>query len=256
MTKQKTAIQIISGTSDQTSLVFLHGYLLSSSQWINLALKRAPWRSVLLDLPYHGENKSALLSQKSMKAYADFVQAELQKIGVERYHLVGHSMGGYIGLELLKQDKNLDKLILLHSNIWADSEERKRNRERVAVVVKRNKTLFLRESLPLLFKDKHKHQTVILELIREASAMSAEGIAHGALSMRDRLDKVELVRKNAQRIFFIQGSNDALIPLKEAEEVWKKYAREDHFFVIPDSGHMSHLERPRTLRRLLEDVVL
>ena len=37
-------------------------------------------------------------------------------------------MGGYIGLELLKQDKNLDKLILLHSNIWADSEERKRNR--------------------------------------------------------------------------------------------------------------------------------
>ena len=86
--------------------------------------------------------------------------------------------------------------------------------------------------------------------------MSAEGIAHGALSMRDRLDKVELVLKNAQRIFFIQGSNDALIPLKEAEEVWKKYASEDHFFVIPDSGHMSHLERPRTLRRLLEDVVL
>jgi pimeloyl-ACP methyl ester carboxylesterase len=250
------SIQIISGTNDAKTLVFLHGYLLSSSQWIKLALKRAPWRSVLLDLPYHGENKSALLPQKSMKAYADFVQAELQKIGVERYHLVGHSMGGYIGLELLKQDKNLDKLILLHSNIWEDSEERKRNRERVAAVVKRNKTLFLRESLPLLFKDKHKHQSVILELIREASAMSAEGITHGALAMRERTDKFDLVQKNAQRVFFIQGSHDALIPLQGAEEVWNKYAKSAHFFVIPDCGHMSHFERPRTLRRLLEDIVL
>lgn len=250
------AVEIISGTNDAKTLVFLHGYLLSSSQWVKLALKRAPWRSVLLDLPYHGENKAALLSQKSIKAYADFVQLELQKIGIERYHLVGHSMGGYVGLELLESDPNLDKLILLHSNIWADSEERKRNRERVAAVVKRNKTLFLRESLPLLFKDKHKHQSVILELIREASAMSAEGIAHGALSMRDRHDKFELVRKNAQRIFFIQGSHDALIPLHEAQEVWNKYASEAHFFVIPDCGHMSHFERPKTLRKLLEDVVL
>lgn len=250
------SLQIISGTKNSTTVVFLHGYLLSNSQWLKLALKRAPWRSVLLDLPYHGENKGSLLSQKNIKAYADFVQAELQKIGIERYHLVGHSMGGYIGLELLKQDKNLNKLILLHSNIWEDSAERKRNRERVAAVVKRNKTLFLRESLPLLFKDKHKHQTVILDLIREASSMSAEGISHGALAMRDRLDKFELVRKNSHRVFFIQGSHDALIPLHEAQEVWNKYASEDHFFVIPDCGHMSHFERPRTLRRLLEDVVL
>lgn len=250
------SIQIISGTKNSTTVVFLHGYLLSSSQWQKLALKRAPWRSVLLDLPYHGENKNEHLSQRNMKGYADFVQAELQKNGVERYQLVGHSMGGYIGLELLKQDKNLDKLILLHSNIWEDSDERKRNRERVAAVVKRNKTLFLRESLPLLFKDKHKHQSVILELIREASAMSAEGIAHGALAMRDRTDKFDLVQQNAQRLFFIQGSHDALIPLQEAEEVWNKYAKSAHFFVIPDCGHMSHFERPRTLRRLLEDVVL
>jgi pimeloyl-ACP methyl ester carboxylesterase len=249
------SVQIIFGTKNSTTLVFLHGYLLSSKQWQKLALKRAPWRSVLLDLPYHGENKNEHLSQRNMKAYADFVQAELQKIGVDRYQLVGHSMGGYIGLELLKQDKNLDKLILLHSNIWEDSAERKRNRERVAAVVKRNKTLFLRESLPLLFKAKHKHQSVILELIREASAMSAEGIAHGALAMRDRTDKFDLVQQNAQRIFFIQGSHDGLIPLHEAQEVWKKYACNNHFFVIPDCGHMSHFERPRTLRRLLEDVV-
>jgi pimeloyl-ACP methyl ester carboxylesterase len=249
------SVQIISGTKNSTTLVFLHGYLLSSTQWQKLALKRAPWRSVLLDLPYHGENKAALLSQKSMRAYAEFVQAELRKLGVERYHLVGHSMGGYIGLELLESDPNLDKLILLHSNIWEDSEERKRNRERVAAVVKRNKSLFLRESLPLLFKAKHKHQSVILDLIREANAMSAEGIIHGALSMRDRPDKYALVKKNAKRCYFIQGSHDALISLHEAQEVWKKYASDEHFFVIPDCGHMSHFERPRTLRRLLEDIV-
>ena len=142
-------LQIISGTSDLKTVVFLHGYLLSSTQWSNLALHRAPWRSVLIDLPYHGTNKNQVLEDTSMVEYADFIRKELKSAGIERYSLVGHSMGGYIGLCLLESDANLDQLILLHSNIWEDSPERKSNRDRVAQVVRRNKSLFLKEALPL-----------------------------------------------------------------------------------------------------------
>ncbi len=248
-------LKIIKGKSSKSTVVFLHGYLLSSEQWSKLALHRAPWRSVLIDLPYHGLNSGIELSEKSLDAYAEFVKNELAAAGIEQYSLVGHSMGGYIGLRLLQLDKNLDHLVLLHSNIWEDSPERKINRDRVAQVVKRSKSIFLREALPLLFKSPERHQTRIEVLIDTAMNMREDGIIHGALSMRDRKESHEIVRQQKQRCFFIQGSHDALIPMAEAQLIWEQVAHPNHFFVIPNCGHMSFIERPKILHKVLETIV-
>lgn len=249
------SMEIVEGRSADQTFVFLHGYLLSNMQWKKLALKRAPWRSVLLELPYHGVHINQSLKRQDIRSYAEYVMQKLAIAGVEKYHLVGHSMGGYIGLELLEIDKKLRNLVLLHSNIWEDSAERKVNRERVAKIVKRNKSLFLSESIPLLFKNKFMHANAIAECVNVAKTMTVNGITHGALSMRDRLDKTEVVRANQQRCFFIQGSHDVLIPSEEAKKAWKACGLPQHFLVIPDCGHMSHLERPRTLKRILEAII-
>lgn len=249
-------LQVINGKSKTKTVVFLHGYLLSSTQWSNLALHRAPWRSVLIDLPYHGQHADVHLPERTLEAYANFVLNEIRNAGIEDYALVGHSMGGYIGLLMLKKDSNLKQLILLHSNIWEDSPERKKNRERVAQVVKRNRSLFLRESLPLLFKNKHKHQNTIFNLIEEANNMTAEGITHGALAMRDRVNQFDLIAKNKNRCFFIQGSHDSLIPAQESKQTWDQYGNSLFYFTVPDCGHMCHIERPRSLRRILESIIL
>ncbi len=248
------SFQIIYGTSDKNTVVFLHGYLLSNEQWHKLALHRAPWRSVLVELPYHGQSRSPL-DAPGLEPYAKFVLSALEHVGVHKYSLVGHSMGGYIGLLMLEKDPKLEKLLLLHSNIWEDSPERKTNRERVAEVVKRSKNLFLRESLPLLFKDKVKHQKQIEKLVVMAQGMSNEGIVHGALAMRNRTAKFDSIAKNKDRSFFIQGSHDALIPNVEARKVWNEFGNPDHFYVIPDCGHMSHLERPRVLQKILQSIL-
>jgi len=249
------SVQIIQGKSNQSTVVFLHGYLLSSEQWSKLALHRAPWRSVFIDLPYHGAHKEEKLKARNLEDYADFVLDKINKAGIENYTLVGHSMGGYIGLIMLQKDPKLKQLILLHSNIWEDSLERKKNRERVARVVSRSKTLFLKEALPLLFKNAVKHQREIDLLVNSARGMEAEGIVHGALSMRDRREAHEIVRKNKERCFFIQGSHDALIPKDEAKLVWEQVAESNHFFLIPDCGHMSPIERPRILQHVLEIIL-
>jgi pimeloyl-ACP methyl ester carboxylesterase len=250
------SIELIQGRNSQVTLVFLHGYLLSNAQWNKLALKRAPWRSVLLELPFHGQNIGVSPKERSIISYAEYVKQELDSVGIGKYHLVGHSMGGYIGLELLALDERMQKLILLHSNVWEDTNVRKQNRERVAKIVKNNKPLFLNESVPMLFKDRFKYASAISECISIAKTMTAEGIAHGALAMRDRLDKIEEVRANQQRCYFIQGSHDALISEDEAKKTWEICGEPQHFLVIPDCGHMSHFERPRTLKRVLESIVV
>ena len=248
-------VKIIPGTSNEKTVVFLHGYLLSSEIWFRMGLHLAPWRSVLLDLPYHGNHKNVDLESQNLNAYAEFVKNELLQAKIEKYILVGHSMGGYLGTLLLEMDENLEKLILLHSNIWEDSPERKKNRERVVQVVKRNKSAFLREAIPLLFKNKKKYQTQIDELIERASVIRPEGIIHGALSMRDRKESHEIVRKFKACCFFIQGSHDALIPHEEAKLVWDQAALSNNFFLIPNCGHMSLIERPRLLKKLLLKIV-
>jgi pimeloyl-ACP methyl ester carboxylesterase len=248
-------IQIIQGTSSATTIVFLHGYLLSNELWFEMNLKRAPWRTVLLELPYHELNTNIELEERNLAAYAEFVHTTLLSEGIKRYSLVGHSMGGYIGLLLLELDQNLDKLILLHSNIWEDSPERKKNRERVAKVVQRSKIGFLKEAIPLLFRDKEKHQNQIHHIVKRASQMHAEGIIHGALSMRDRKESFHIVEENKERCFFIQGSHDALIPRNEAQLVWGIVAYPANFFLIPNCGHMSPLERPRALKNLIGNII-
>lgn len=248
-------VKIINGTTNNTTVVFLHGYLLSSQQWMNLDLSKAPWRSVLIDLPYHGEHRHIELQEQNLDFYADFVIQAIENAGVKKYTLIGHSMGGYIGLRILEMDSWIEKLIMLHSNIWEDSEERKRNRERVAQVVERSKKIFLSEAVPMLFKDRHGHEGTIEAIIEEATKMSATGIIHGALSMRNRKASNKLVEQYKEKCFFIQGSHDALIDVNEAHETWTQVGDPSKFRTIEHCGHMSMYEQPLALMKILNQII-
>ena len=110
--------------------VFLHGFLESSSMWETLPLSQLPITTLFIDLPGHG--KSELLAQNpTMHAMAQEVQKVLVHLDIQNFTIVGHSMGAYVGLEL-SQHTGFQKLILLNSNCWSDSEQKKQDRLRVA----------------------------------------------------------------------------------------------------------------------------
>jgi pimeloyl-ACP methyl ester carboxylesterase len=250
-----SSVKIIEGTTNSVTVVFLHGYLLSSKIWLNLALSQASWRSVFIDLPYHGTHRHIALTEQNLDFYADFVKQSLKDVGFERYILVGHSMGGYIGLRMLERDNSIEKLILLHSNIWEDSEERKKNRERVVRVVKRSKKMFLSEAVPILFKDKYRHKETIQSIIEEAMTMSATGIVHGAMSMRNRKASHKIVKRFIEKCYFIQGSHDALVDVHEARKTWLQVGDPSKFRLIEDCAHMSMYEQPLVLEKTLYQIV-
>jgi pimeloyl-ACP methyl ester carboxylesterase len=79
-------------------LVFIHGWACRRRDWDGV-VTHLPGRAVLqLDLPWHGESTST----RPRWTMADFgaVVAELvQRAGLERAVLIGHSMGGAVALE-------------------------------------------------------------------------------------------------------------------------------------------------------------
>src|SRR5690606_811865 len=236
------------GKSDNV-LVFLHGFLETHQIWYHLPLSQLERPILLIDIP--GFGKSALQDDNnpSIYYYALEVCNLISNLSITSYQVVGHSMGGYVGLEMLQIDERMEKLILLNSNFWTDSNQKKVDRTRVAEILIKSKELLINEAIPNLFIDKLKHLETIKTLVEEAKQGIGEWYAYASLAMRNRTDYSEYVAKNPHKIGIIQGEQDTLIP---TEIMLEKIQDILPVHVVEASGHMSLFERPEEVITLLQ----
>ncbi len=85
--------------SNGETLVFLHyfGGSAGSWQWVAEKLKDS-FRCISINLPGFGGTPA--LQAPSIQCYANYVQDQLSLLAVNNYHLIGHSMGGKIAMQL------------------------------------------------------------------------------------------------------------------------------------------------------------
>lgn len=229
--------------------VFLHGFLESSTMWTPLQLHKLPIRCLFVDLPGHGQ--SALPQDNpSIKGIAQEVQRVLGQLEIKEFSVVGHSMGAYVGLELSKL-AGFQKLILLNSNCWTDSEQKKQDRLRVATLVHKAKLHFIREAIPSLFQAPDEHAVFVQQLIEEAKLMSAEAIAYASLAMRERSDFSSFVNNHPEQFIFIHGKHDRLVSVDLLEAKIKG----PRIYLL-DSGHMAHVEAKEELMGIMASLLV
>jgi pimeloyl-ACP methyl ester carboxylesterase len=220
---------------DGPAWVFLHGFLESSTMWDYLPLDNLPIQQIRIDLPGHGWSFE-LLNTPSIELMALEVQRVLDHLAISSFSVVGHSMGAYVGLELTSR-VGFQKLVLLNSNCWSDSEQKKQDRLRVASFVHQAKSHFIREAIPNLFSVPDEQNQVIQALIQEANCMTPEAIAFAALAMRERADFTEFVNTHPENFTFIHGKLDRLVSV---EELQQKVPNGNILFL--NCGHMAHIE--------------
>ena len=85
---------------DLTPVVFLHGFGSTKEDYLDAARQPALDRHPLLayDAPGCGQSTCADLSRVSIPFQVRTARAVLARAGIDRFHLVGHSMGGLTGL--------------------------------------------------------------------------------------------------------------------------------------------------------------
>lgn len=234
-------------------VLFLHGFLESMTMWDALELEKMPFQSILVDLPGHG--KSAVLkSEPEIAHFSGSLIQHLEEIKITPTVVIGHSMGGYVALDLVQKLNSLPRIILLNSNFWADSEKKKSDRNRVIEVVKHNPSLFIHEAIPALFRNPKNNKAEIDGLIAGASELSIEGICWATAAMRDRVDQTEFVRTTSSSITFVQGASDGLIPVAISEEKCAEIGLP--IILIEKAGHMAHLEQTEEVRKILLEVCM
>lgn len=235
-------------------VVFLHGFMESISMWQFIDFEEMPFQSVLIDLPGHGASELwDEMEIPSLEFMADQVKMVIEKLNLNQYDLVGHSMGGYIAMVLKKNDANCRKVVLLNSTFKEDSAQKKKDRVRVADLALKSKNLFIQEAIPGLFYRFSREDKIVQQLVEEAKKMKGESIAYSALAMRERKNTFELFDQYPNQLFVVQGENDPLIDCSTMIADLKLYPNQ--LFVMKNVGHMSQFENPEATNQLLKNVL-
>ncbi|WP_261409741.1 2-succinyl-6-hydroxy-2,4-cyclohexadiene-1-carboxylate synthase [Serratia quinivorans] len=84
------------GEADRPWLIWLHGLLGNNNEWRVIAARCPEWPSLAIDLPGHGD--SVAVSCTDFDDISAQISATLQMHNIERYWLVGYSLGGRIAM--------------------------------------------------------------------------------------------------------------------------------------------------------------
>jgi pimeloyl-ACP methyl ester carboxylesterase len=225
-------------------LILLHGFMEDSSMWDSILSELQDYKVITVDLPCHG--LSRFNEEKcSMALMANAVHELLAELRIENPTIIGHSMGGYVGLELSKL-RDI-QLVLLHSNFWEDPESKKNDRNRVIEIVKQNKELFIREAIPGLFAPRNLESCKdnIKDLIQKAKQIPAGEIAAVTAGMRDRSANYQMVDQG--NVSIIHGDLDPIILTTTLLDELGNLDSLPQVIQIENCGHMSIWEAPEAL---------
>jgi pimeloyl-ACP methyl ester carboxylesterase len=88
-------LHVDDGGSGGVPVVFLHSFAGSSQQWrAQLDHLRSQRRALAIDLRGHGQSDGPASGGYSVEAFADDIGAVVDELKLDRFVLVGHSMGG------------------------------------------------------------------------------------------------------------------------------------------------------------------
>ena len=84
------------------------------------------------------DERPVLVAEHRRDGTIGAIAARLLAEAPERFALLGHSMGGYVALEVLRQAPDrVARLALLDTSARPDTEERRRGRERLIALAER-----------------------------------------------------------------------------------------------------------------------
>ena len=241
------------GSGDSVVLL-IHGFGGDLDNWLfNLDALADNHRVLALDLPGHGESGKTI-PEPSISGLAKFVGKFLEAVGVPSAHIVGHSMGGAIAMQMVTEHpESVDSLGLICSSGlgpeinsdylqgFVDAQSR---RELKPVL----QQLFTDESLVnrQLVDDvlKYKRLDGVDDVLRTLSAM--------LLSATQTILSDKVVASGKPTLV-IWGEQDRIIPVAHARNISASGGPSVEVEIFDSAGHMVQMEKANDVnRRLLE----
>ncbi|MCF8238075.1 MAG: alpha/beta hydrolase [Saprospiraceae bacterium] len=255
-----SSIPVVKYGSGPVSVVLLHGFCEDRRvfEQVMPLLDQKNFTWFLPDLPGFGDAVNLGLLELSITGYADQVRDWILDNNKGSVIMAGHSMGGYVALEFASHyAQQLNGVILMHSQMRADSPEKRKSRDDQIKFLKKNGlSKYARKLIPSLYTAEFREANpdLIRLWIQRACLYNDQGVSLAIQAMRDRKDHTQTVRELDIPVGFIAGAKDPLIP-KEASLEESHVAKVTSFHLLENAGHMGMLEDPEAFAQALQATV-
>ncbi|MDX3521919.1 alpha/beta fold hydrolase [Streptomyces scabiei] len=231
---------------DGVPLVFVHGWTANRHRWDHQVAHFSGKRRVIrLDLRGHGESRGA--GVRTIEELAEDVLALLDHLEVQRFVLVGHSMGGMISQTItLAHPERVERLVLVNS-IGRMTYSRGRGLL-MAVSARVPFKLFVAANIQRAFAPGYPREQ-IREYIRASAATPREVVMtlYGAMRAFDVLDRLGEI---STPTLLVHGYHDIQLPVSQMLRM--ATACQDAEVRILDAGHELPVEKPAELTATLD----
>lgn len=236
------------------SAIFLHGIGGDGTSWLpELEALAGHWRAVAWDMPGYGG--SPTLPEMNFPALAGALKDLLGRLGIERAHLVGHSIGGMVALEFaVRFPESVESLVLYATSPAFGKADGDWQRD------------FLKARLGPLDAGKRMAElapSIVESLVgdnpdkrgiaRATAAMARvpEDAYRAAMQCLVTFDRRDALAGIAVPVLVLAGEKDDNAPAAMMERMAEKIPGA-RFRVIPGAGHLAHFEKPEAFRILLD----
>jgi pimeloyl-ACP methyl ester carboxylesterase len=243
-------------TTARPVIVFLHGFLEGPEIWAEFTGDHFADCQVLAPaLPGYAGTPG---DDYSLEGAAAALRTELERAGVSRAVLVGHSMGGYVALAFAERYPGLVAgLGLFHSSALPDTDDDQARRQRNrAFIETHGVAAFAEEFLQPQFAAEHRESMAhhLAQLQGLAVAVPAAVALAGLEAMSHRPDRRPVLEKATYPVLFIAGKEDRAVPPEKTHE---ESLLPGHSTVLwlANVGHLGFVERPADTRRAVRQLV-
>jgi len=244
------------GERDSVPVLLLHGFGADLNTWMFTQPALAEGRRVVaLDLPGHG-GSAKRVERADAESLAAVIAEALDTLGIERAHLVGHSMGGGIASALALRSPERIATLTLVASASLGSEI---NAAFINGFVRATRRREATEVLSLLVHDPALVSRAMVEDVLRYKRLDGVQAALATFAAewfpegRQRGSFADPVASLKLPVQIIWGREDRIIPVAHAEAL----ATRVPVHILDQAGHLPHMEKAgevnRLVRRLIEN---
>ncbi len=232
------------GPKDAPALLLLHGFGSSLQTWDAWAqVLQADHRVVRFDLPGAALTGADPTGNYSDERGVQIIAALMDRLGLQRATVVGHSMGGRLAWRFAaEQPQRVDKLVLVAPDGYASPGFEYGKAPEVTPLVRLMQYVLPRAVVAMSLRPAYADPRNMSEadLDRYDDLMRAPGVRTALIARMQQLvlqDQAPFLRRIAAPTLLLWGSKDAMIPVANAQDYLRDlpHAR---LVTLPGAGHL------------------
>ena len=236
-------------------LVLVHGFLGSSKMWKpQIDFFKYHFRVITPDLPGFGRSNKAK-SHNSIQSIANLLLDCLEEKKIDKFHLLGHSMGGMIVQEMAKKSGGkISKLVCYSTGPRGEMPGRFETVDQSRENIKKNGLEVTAKNIAqtwFVLGEKAKYFDLCLEAGKQTSIEAADNALiaiknwHGVKNLQD-------IKNNT---LIIWGDKDKSYNLGQVQTLEKNIS-DSNLVIFKGCAHNVHLEQPDQFNHTIKDFLL